>query len=86
MTCQDEPDEVYREESNNDDVVESALTTLVQAIDNVHVLRKFIQLNILEEIFFALNVIENFIYWSSSKNKKQSKMTDFSNFDFYLYS
>lgn len=52
-------------------------TTLAQALDSLQVVRKYIQEQpeIGDEIFSALNVIENFT--DRSNNKKQSKIFDF---------
>jgi len=73
LTFQEEPHESSGEESDNDDEVESPLTTIAQALDSLQVLRKYIreQSKIPDEIFSALNVIENFTDRSSCKNKKQ---------------
>jgi hypothetical protein len=51
--------------------------TLAQALHSLHVVRKYIQEQpeIGDEIFSALNVIENFT--NRLKNKKQLKISDF---------
>jgi hypothetical protein len=73
------PNESSGEESDIDDDGELAFcrTTLAQALDNLQVVRKYIQeqQEIGDEIFSALNVIENFT--DRSNIKKQSKISDF---------
>jgi len=65
------------EESDIDDDEELPKTTLAQALDSLQVVRKYIQEQpeIGDEIFSALNVIENFT--DRSNNKKLSKISDF---------
>ncbi|VVC34841.1 Hypothetical protein CINCED_3A005673 [Cinara cedri] len=73
------PNESSGEESVIEDDGELALpkTTLAQALDSLQVVRKYIQeqQEIGDEIFSALNVIENFT--DRSNIKKQSKISDF---------
>ncbi|KAL4135901.1 hypothetical protein QTP88_007483 [Uroleucon formosanum] len=79
LKFQEMPNESTGEESVNEDDGKSALpkTTLAQALDSLQVVRKYIQeqQEIGDEIFSALNVIENFT--DRSNIKKQSKISDF---------
>lgn len=79
LKFQEMPNESSGEESVIEDDGELALpkTTLAQALDSLQVVRKYIQeqQEIGDEIFSALNVIENFT--DRSNIKKQSKISDF---------
>jgi hypothetical protein len=61
------------QESDIDEDEKLPKNTLAQALDSLHVVRKYIQKQpeIRDEIFSALNVIENFT--GRSKNKKTIK-------------
>jgi hypothetical protein len=65
------------QQSDIDEDEELSKATLAQALDSLHVVRKYIQeqSEIRDEIFSALNVIENFT--DRLKNKKQLKISDF---------
>jgi hypothetical protein len=63
------------QESDIDEDEELPKTTLAQVLDNLQVVRKYIQEQpeIGDEFFSALNVIENFT--DRSKNKKQLEIS-----------
>ncbi|CAI6368338.1 unnamed protein product [Macrosiphum euphorbiae] len=79
LKFQEMPNESSGEESVIEDDGELALpkTTLAQALDSLQVVRKYIQKQqeIGDEMFSALNVIENFT--DRLNIKKQSKISDF---------